>query len=35
MVNPYGDGCAAERIVRTLVETPLGEELLLKRAGPA
>jgi len=35
MVNPYGDGRAAERIVRTLAETPLGEELLLKRAAPA
>ena len=27
LVNPYGDGRAAERIVRVLVETPLGERL--------
>ena len=34
MVNPYGDGTAAQRIVRVLAETPLGEELLIKRAVP-
>ncbi len=32
MENPYGDGQAAERIVRILVSAPLGERLLLKRA---
>jgi UDP-hydrolysing UDP-N-acetyl-D-glucosamine 2-epimerase len=32
MENPYGDGHAAERIVRALTETPLGDELLIKRA---
>ena len=32
MVNPYGDGCAAERIVDVLTSTPLGPELLLKKA---
>lgn len=31
LVNPYGDGRAAERIVRTLKETALDERLLLKR----
>jgi UDP-N-acetylglucosamine 2-epimerase (non-hydrolysing)/GDP/UDP-N,N'-diacetylbacillosamine 2-epimerase (hydrolysing) len=30
--NPYGDGHAAERIVKVLVETTLGEPLLSKRA---
>lgn len=34
MKNPYGDGHASERIVRVLTETPLGEELLIKRAMP-
>ena len=34
LVNPYGDGRAAERIVRVLVETPLGERLIRKRAIP-
>jgi UDP-N-acetylglucosamine 2-epimerase (non-hydrolysing)/GDP/UDP-N,N'-diacetylbacillosamine 2-epimerase (hydrolysing) len=34
LVNPYGDGRAAERIVRVLVETPVGERLLRKRAIP-
>jgi hypothetical protein len=34
MSNPYGDGRAAERIREVLVETPLGERLLLKRARP-
>jgi len=32
MANPYGDGRAAERIVRVLVETPVGERLIRKRA---
>lgn len=32
MTNPYGDGQAAERIVRILTTVPLGEELLIKRA---
>ncbi len=32
MENPYGDGHAAERIVSVLTSTPLGEELLIKRA---
>lgn len=32
MTNPYGDGHAAERIVETLANTPLGEKLLVKRA---
>ena len=32
MENPYGDGHAAERIVSVLKSTPLGEELLIKRA---
>jgi hypothetical protein len=32
MVNPYGDGTAAERIVGILETVPLGEEILLKRA---
>lgn len=32
MVNPYGDGRAAERIVRVLIEAPLGDRLLIKRA---
>lgn len=31
MENPYGDGRAAERIVRVLKSTPLGRELLTKR----
>jgi len=34
MTSPYGDGHAAERIVRVLMETTLGEELLLKKALP-
>jgi UDP-hydrolysing UDP-N-acetyl-D-glucosamine 2-epimerase len=34
MENPYGDGRAAERIVSVLATTPLGEELLIKRACP-
>jgi UDP-hydrolysing UDP-N-acetyl-D-glucosamine 2-epimerase len=32
--NPYGDGRAAERIVRVLLEAPLGERLLTKKAVP-
>jgi UDP-N-acetylglucosamine 2-epimerase (non-hydrolysing)/GDP/UDP-N,N'-diacetylbacillosamine 2-epimerase (hydrolysing) len=32
MTNPYGDGHAAERIVRVLTETPIDERLLIKRA---
>jgi len=31
LVNPYGDGRAAEKIVRKLKETKLGAELLVKR----
>ena len=31
LVNPYGDGHAAERIVRKLKEITLGSELLVKR----
>lgn len=34
MTNPYGDGRAAERIVRALRHCPLGESLLIKRAVP-
>ncbi len=34
LANPYGDGRASERIVRVLTETPLGEELLVKKAMP-
>lgn len=30
-VNPYGDGKAARRIVKILAETPVDEELLVKR----
>jgi UDP-hydrolysing UDP-N-acetyl-D-glucosamine 2-epimerase len=32
MTNPYGDGRAAETIVRVLTTTPLSEELLVKHA---
>jgi UDP-hydrolysing UDP-N-acetyl-D-glucosamine 2-epimerase len=32
MTNPYGDGCAAERIVEVLTTSPLGEDLLVKQA---
>ncbi len=32
MTNPYGDGHAAETIVRVLTTSPLSEELLVKRA---
>jgi hypothetical protein len=31
MTNPYGDGYAAETIVRVLTSVPLGQELLMKR----
>ena len=31
MTNPYGDGCAAQTIVRVLTSVPLGQELLMKR----
>ena len=34
MNNPYGDGTASETILRVLTSTPLGHELLLKRAMP-
>ncbi|HUB20001.1 MAG TPA: UDP-N-acetylglucosamine 2-epimerase, partial [Acidobacteriaceae bacterium] len=34
MMNPYGDGHAAERIVEVLTTAPLGRELLIKRAMP-
>ncbi len=32
MTNPYGDGTASETICRVLCTTPLGQQLLLKRA---
>jgi UDP-hydrolysing UDP-N-acetyl-D-glucosamine 2-epimerase len=32
MANPYGDGCASQRIVSVLASVPLGEELLIKHA---
>ncbi len=36
MQNPYGDGHAAETIVRVLTSVPLGEKLLIKKmASPA
>ena len=31
MTNPYGDGRASERILRRILEAPLGEKLLMKR----
>jgi UDP-hydrolysing UDP-N-acetyl-D-glucosamine 2-epimerase len=31
MTNPYGDGCAAQTIVRVLTSVPLTRELLIKR----
>jgi UDP-N-acetylglucosamine 2-epimerase (non-hydrolysing)/GDP/UDP-N,N'-diacetylbacillosamine 2-epimerase (hydrolysing) len=34
MTNPYGDGHAAERIVKVLTTCPLGQDLLIKRAMP-
>jgi len=33
LVNPYGDGRAAEKIVQVLTTTPLSAELLVKRSG--
>ena len=33
LVNPYGDGRAAEKIVQVLTTTPLSTELLVKRSG--
>ncbi len=33
MTNPYGDGQASERIVQVLTTCPLGQELLVKKAG--
>jgi UDP-N-acetylglucosamine 2-epimerase len=32
MTNPYGDGHAAEKIVQVLTNTPLTEDLIVKRA---
>ncbi len=32
MENPYGDGCASEKIVKVLGSVPLGEPLLMKRS---
>ena len=32
MANPFGDGCASQRIVSVLASVPLGEELLIKHA---
>ena len=32
MVNPYGDGGAAKRIVETIAATEFGERLLIKKA---
>ena len=32
VVNPYGDGTAAEKIVEVLAKAPLGPELLIKKA---
>jgi UDP-N-acetylglucosamine 2-epimerase len=34
MQNPYGDGCASERIVEVLRSVGLGEKLLIKKAPP-
>ena len=34
MTNPYGDGHAAERIIKVLTAVSLGDELLIKRAVP-
>ena len=34
MVNPYGDGHAAERITRVLTTVPLSEALLMKEPAP-
>jgi UDP-N-acetylglucosamine 2-epimerase (non-hydrolysing)/GDP/UDP-N,N'-diacetylbacillosamine 2-epimerase (hydrolysing) len=35
MTNPYGDGHASEKIVEALTSSPLGGELLVKRATTA
>ena len=32
MINPYGDGHAAEKIVQVLTSTSLTEDLIVKRA---
>jgi UDP-N-acetylglucosamine 2-epimerase (non-hydrolysing)/GDP/UDP-N,N'-diacetylbacillosamine 2-epimerase (hydrolysing) len=32
MVNPYGDGTAAKKIVEVLTTVPLNQELLIKKA---
>ena len=34
MTNPYGDGCASEKIVQVLTTVPLSQELLMKRHAP-
>ena len=31
MQNPYGEGCASEKIVSVLTSVPLGEQLLIKK----
>jgi UDP-hydrolysing UDP-N-acetyl-D-glucosamine 2-epimerase len=33
MLNPYGDGTASQKIVEVLTTVPLGESLLIKKAG--
>jgi UDP-N-acetylglucosamine 2-epimerase (non-hydrolysing)/GDP/UDP-N,N'-diacetylbacillosamine 2-epimerase (hydrolysing) len=35
MTNPYGDGCASEKILQVLTSVPLSEELLMKRHLPS
>jgi UDP-hydrolysing UDP-N-acetyl-D-glucosamine 2-epimerase len=34
MTNPYGDGCASQKIMEVLTSMPLGQELLMKRHMP-
>lgn len=34
LVNPYGDGCASEKIVEVLTTVPLAQKLLRKRHDP-
>jgi UDP-N-acetylglucosamine 2-epimerase len=34
MTNPYGDGCASQRIISVLTSLSFEEELLMKRARP-
>ncbi len=34
MKNPYGEGCASEKIVEVLTSAPLGRKLLIKKAMP-